>query len=127
VKANNTASTLDQMTPTALATGLGWMFGGPIGAAVIGGASILVNKVGTGDKSGVDRKSNMDLTAYVEATEDYLCRLNLETIANVQEYRSRANLSIYCPTSFEQSIESPQRQQLVDLQTCMMNLQVAIN
>jgi hypothetical protein len=123
VKANNTASTLDQMTPTALVTGLGWMFGGPIGAAVIGGASILVNKVGTGDKSGVDRKSNTDLTAYVEATEDYLCRLNLETIANIQEYRSTADSSIYCPTISQQPIESPQSQKLVALQNCLMNLQ----
>jgi GTPase SAR1 family protein len=126
VKVNNTASTLDQMTPTALATGLGWMFGGPIGAAVIGGASILVNKVGGSEKSA-PAKANSDLSAYVEATEDYLCRLNLETMANIQDYRSRANLSIYCCTSAEQSIESPQSQKLVALRTCLMNLQAAIN
>jgi GTPase SAR1 family protein len=123
VKASNTtSSTLDQMTPTALATGLGWMFGGPIGAAVVGGASILVNKVGGSEKSA-PAKANSDLSAYVEATEDYLCRLNLETMANIQEYRSRANLSIYCPTSAEQSIESPQSQKLVAIQTCLINLQ----
>jgi GTPase SAR1 family protein len=122
VKVNNTASTLDQMTPTALATGLGWMFGGPIGAAVVGGASILVNKVGISDKSS-SAKVNSDLSAYVEATEDYLCRLNLETIANIQEYRSRANLAIHYPTSAAQSIESPQSQKLVALQTCLINLQ----
>lgn len=125
VKANNTtSSTLDQMTPTALATGLGWMFGGPIGAAVVGGASILVNKVGGSEKSA---PANAELPAYVEATEDYLCRLNLETMANIQEYRSRANLAIYCPTSAEQSIESPQSQKLVALQTCLMNLQSETN
>jgi GTPase SAR1 family protein len=123
---NTTSSTLDQMTPTALATGLGWMFGGPIGAAVVGGASILVNKVGGSEKSA-PAKANSDLSAYVEATEDYLCRLNLETMANIQEYRSRANSSIYCPTSAEQSIDSPQSQKLVALQTCLMNLQAAIN
>jgi GTPase SAR1 family protein len=123
---NTTSSTLDQMTPTALATGLGWMFGRPIGAAVVGGASILVNKVGGSEKSA-PAKANSDLSAYVEATEDYLCRLNLETMANIQEYRSRANSSIYCPTSAEQSIDSPQSQKLVALQTCLMNLQAAIN
>jgi GTPase SAR1 family protein len=126
VKANNTTSTLDQMTPTALATGLGWMFGGPIGAAVVGGASILVNKVGGSDKAA-PAKANAELPAYVEATEDYLCRLNLETIANIQEYRSRANLSIYCPTIAKQSIQSLQSQQLVDLQACLLSLQTAIN
>jgi GTPase SAR1 family protein len=117
-----TASNVDQMTPTAIATGLGWVFGGPIGAAVVGGASILANKVG-GDKSVADRRSSADLTAYVEATEDYLCRLNMETIANIKDYRSRAKLSIYCPTVTPQLIESPQGQKLALLQTCLINLQ----
>jgi GTPase SAR1 family protein len=126
VKANNTASTLDQMTPTALATGLGWMFGGPIGAAVVGGASILVNKVGGSDKAA-PAKANSELSAYVEATEDYLCRLNLETIANIQEYRSRADSSIYCPTTAQQPMESPQNQKLVALQNCLINLQPETN
>jgi GTPase SAR1 family protein len=118
VKASTTASTLEQMTPTALATGLGWMFGGPIGAAVVGGASILVNKVG--DKSA-PAKANAELNAYVEATEDYLCRLNLEAIANIQDYRSRANLSVYSPTSIAEPAESPQSQKLISLQTCLTN------
>jgi GTPase SAR1 family protein len=116
----SSASTLDQMTPMALATGLGWMFGGPIGAAVVGGASILVNKVGGGDKSA---PPNSDLSAYVEATEDYLCQLNLEAMASIQDYRSRANLFIYCSTSATQSIESSQSQKLAALQTCLINLQ----
>jgi GTPase SAR1 family protein len=122
VKANNTASTLDQMTPTALATGLGWMFGGPIGAAVVGGASILVNKVGNSDKSS-SAKVNSDLSAYVEATEDYLCRLNLETMANIQEYRSRATLCIDYPIIVEQVVKPPQSQKLIAFQACLINLQ----
>jgi GTPase SAR1 family protein len=123
VKANNTtSSTLDQMTPTALATGLGWMLGGPIGAAVVGGASILVNKVGGSEKSA-PAKANAELPAYVEATEDYLCRLNLETMASIQEYRSRANLAIYCSTPVEKLIASPQSQKLTLLHNCLIDLQ----
>jgi GTPase SAR1 family protein len=126
VKPKTTSSTLDQMTPTAVATGLGWMFGGPIGAAVVGGASILVNKVGTGDKSA-PAKANAELNAYVEATEDYLCRLNLESIANIQDYRSRANLSIYGPTSIAHPAESPQSQKLASLQAHLTNLRTESN
>jgi GTPase SAR1 family protein len=122
----NTPSTLNQMTPTAVATGLGWMFGGPIGAAVVGGASILVNKVGTGDKSA-PAKANAELNAYVEATEDYLCRLNLESIANIQDYRSRAHLSIYSPTSIAHPAESPQSQKLASLQAHLTNLHTESN
>jgi GTPase SAR1 family protein len=118
----NAAAVLDQMTPTALATGLGWVLGGPIGAAVVGGASILVNKVGGIDKSA-PAKVNSELSDYVEATEDYLCRLNLETIANIQEYRSRANLAIYCPTTAARSTESPQSNKLAALRICLINLQ----
>jgi GTPase SAR1 family protein len=122
VKVNNTASTLDRMAPTALATGLGWMFGGPIGAAVVGSASILVSKV-VGSEKSAPAKATAELPAYVEATEDYLCRLNLETIANIQEYRSRANVCIDHSTIAEPLTESPHNRKLTALKACLTNLQ----
>ncbi len=158
VKVDTTADadTLDKVAPTAIAAGLGWALGGPIGAAVASGASILVNKAGGSSKSAgaaglgwvlggpigaavaggasilvdkaslADKSASAELPAYVDATEDYLCQLNLETMASIEEYRSRANSSIYCPTSAEQPIESPQNQKLVALQNCLMNLQPEI-
>jgi hypothetical protein len=122
VKVNNTASTLDRMAPTALATGLGWMFGGLIGAAVVGSASILVSKV-VGSEKSAPAKATAELPACVEATEDYLCRLNLETIANIQEYRSRANVCIDNSTIAEQLTESPHNRKLTALKACLTNLQ----
>jgi GTPase SAR1 family protein len=123
----NSGSSLDQVTPTAIATGLGWVFGGPIGAAVIGGASILANKIGNSDKSDfAEHQSTVALEAYVEATEDYLCRLNLETMAIVREYRSRTSIVIEGSIVSDkiEAIESIPSQQLSSLQACLMNLSV---
>jgi GTPase SAR1 family protein len=118
-----TDSALDQFTPTAIATGLGWVFGGPIGAAVIGGASILANKIGNSDNSeSVDHQSQVSLEAYVEATEDYLCRLNLETLATVRGYRSKTIIVIDNSIVSDKTSESIQYQQLSALQDCLMNL-----
>lgn len=33
-----------EVAPVAIATGLGWLLGGPVGAAVVGGASYILNK-----------------------------------------------------------------------------------
>jgi GTPase SAR1 family protein len=122
-----TGSSLDQVTPTAIATGLGWVFGGPIGAAVVGGASILANKIGNSDKSAsADSKSVISLEAYVEATEDYLCRLNLETMAILKEYRSRTSIVIEHSIASDkiETSDSTKSQQLSLLQDCLMNLSV---
>jgi GTPase SAR1 family protein len=119
------ADSLEQLTPAALATGLGWMFAGPIGAAMVGGASILVNKVGLRDNSGsVDHQAQSLLAAYIEATEDYLCRLNLETKAILKEYRAQTTGVFEVSIVGGEPIDPVQQQKLMDLQACLANLLV---
>jgi GTPase SAR1 family protein len=117
--------TLEQVTPTALATGLGWMFGGPIGAAVIGGASILINKAGLSDNpTSTDSKAQAILAADIEAAEDYLCRLNLETKAIIQAYRLQAAGVFDVPIAIQESIDQLPHQKLTALQACLTNIQL---
>jgi GTPase SAR1 family protein len=117
-----TASSLGQLTPTALATGLGWVLGGPLGAAVVGGASLLVNQAGSNsDKSAAPRPDTATPAAYQEAAEDYLCRLNMETIAHLNAYRSRT-IPCFDPPPMTKAINSPAHQQLAALQQCLAQL-----
>jgi hypothetical protein len=121
----NTRDALDQVTPAALATGLGWVLAGPIGAAMVGGASILANKVGLNDlATSTDSYAQALLDAQIEAAEDYLCRLNLETKATIQAYRSQTagvfDISITVPELIDPIAE----QKLAALQTCLANLQL---
>jgi GTPase SAR1 family protein len=117
--------TLEQVTPTALATGLGWMFGGPIGAAVIGGASILINKAGLSDNpTSTDSKAQAILAAHIEAAEDYLCGLNLETKATIHAYRLQAAGVFDVPIAIQESIDQLPHQKLTALQACLTNIQL---
>jgi GTPase SAR1 family protein len=120
--ATSSTSSLGQLTPTALATGLGWVLGGPLGAAVVGGASLLVNQAGNNsDKSAVSCPDTATQAAYQEAAEDYLCRLNMEMIAHLNAYRSRT-ISCFDPPPMTQAIDSPAQQQLATYQQCLAQL-----
>lgn len=44
-----TSSTLEGLTPGLIATGLGWVFGGPLGAVVAGSATTIASKL-SGDR-----------------------------------------------------------------------------
>jgi GTPase SAR1 family protein len=121
----NTRDALDQVTPTALATGLGWVLAGPIGAAVVGGASILANKVGLNDiATSTDSYAKAMLDAQIEAAEDYLCRLNLETKATIQAYRSQTVGIFDISVASSASIDPIAEQKLAALQRCLANLQL---
>jgi hypothetical protein len=51
--ADSSPDTIPGTTPIAIATGLGWVLGGPLGAAVLGGASYLLNQ--TASSTNIDR------------------------------------------------------------------------
>jgi Dynamin family len=118
---------LDNLTPTALATGLGWVLGGPLGAVVAGGASTIANKL-AGDRpfdrtppAKVDNSAEV-LEAYTDAAADYLVRLNTEIMATIKAYRDRAHLAINPELKIDRQIDPQQQEKLIELERCLADL-----
>jgi hypothetical protein len=120
-------STRDSLTPTALATGLGWVLGGPLGAVVAGGATTIANKL-SGDRPSdntSNSNSNYDAEiseAYLDAAADYLFRLNTETIATIKTYRDRATIAIDPEIKIDRQIDPQQQKRLTDLESCLADI-----
>lgn len=85
-----TISGESEVAPVAFATGLGWLFGGPVGAAVMGGATYIVNKT-----IGQEPPAQSS-TAYVsevkqlfsEAAKTYLTQFSSDTFSRLQIYKA---------------------------------------
>ena len=126
-----TASTLNSLTPTALATGLGWVLGGPLGAVVVGGASTLANKLsGERPSDNTNNSKNIDnsaeiLEAYADAAADYLCRLNTETIETIKAYRDRATVAINPEIKIDREIDPQQQRKLIELERCLSDILIS--
>jgi hypothetical protein len=116
----------DSITPTALATGLGWLVGGPVGAVVAGGASALVNhldkdllSLGRSDQAPIKATNEAEIfAAYQDAAADYLFRLNTANVKLVSAYRSRAAAALNHEIASEYSVEPSHRQRLAELTHC---------
>jgi hypothetical protein len=117
-------SKIDSVTPTAIATGLGWLIGGPVGAAVLGGGSLLVDKLDVNkDKplATVDNSAEI-FEAYTDAAADYLMQLNTLNIEKIKAYRSRAIGAIAIELNLNTAIDPTQQQKLTRLSQCLTDL-----
>ncbi len=117
-------SPIDSVTPTAIATGLGWLLGGPVGAAVLGGGSLLVDKLDSNkDKPKVPIDNSAEiLEAYTDAAADYLMQLNTIDIERIRAYRSRATSALAPDLTTNSSIDPTQKQKLAELSQCLTDL-----
>jgi GTPase SAR1 family protein len=81
--------------PLAIATGLGWLFGGPVGAAVAGGATYVLSK-SKSSKSNLSSEAYQALLlqAYRDAAKDYLTRFSEDAFATLREYESKTDQMI---------------------------------
>jgi Dynamin family len=119
---NNPKSTTDALTPTALVTGLGWLMGGPVGAVVAGGASILADKLDRDRSVTKPNHAAEIMDAYIDASEDYLLQLNTINIAKIKDYRSRAVGVINVEINSDLEIDPIQQQKLVHLSATLDRL-----
>jgi signal recognition particle receptor subunit beta len=103
------------VAPVAIATGLGWVFGGPVGAAVLGGGSYLLNKTRNPLAIGVDetRLSRVQ-QAYDQAMQNYLTQLNTLGLAAIAQYERDVRSTLYTELKAEPSAPNPE-QYRVDL------------
>jgi Dynamin family len=115
----STKSTTDSLTPTALVTGLGWLMGGPVGAVVAGGASILADKLDRDRSTTKPNNAAEIMAAYIDASADYLLQLNTVNIAKIKDYRSRAVGVINFEVNIDLAIDPIQQQRLTDLSACL--------
>ena len=81
-RAEDEAKESDGIAPVAIATGLGWMLGGPLGAAILGGASYLIDSNGREEKEA-SATQPLDYEAYADT---YLARFSAEALAVSYQY-----------------------------------------
>ncbi|MBD1869835.1 dynamin family protein [Cyanobacteria bacterium FACHB-471] len=127
------------VAPVAIATGLGWVLGGPIGAAVFGGASYLINQTNQTDANqpqpvrpsdSVEDYITQINQLYGNAAKDYLSRFSSLALTALQQYEIAANAAIemaIAPESAPVPDLSHQRHQLSLLQSRLDNLNQALN
>ena len=96
-----------QIGTTAIATGLGWVLGGPLGAAVLGGTTHLVNRSDRPEQnSAAPNKTDSNKTDSAAATVDflqqadvYLTRFSAEALGAIAAYEAAANKVIQAKIS----------------------------
>ncbi|MEO0768542.1 MAG: dynamin family protein [Cyanobacteria bacterium J06649_4] len=116
---------VDEVAPVAIATGLGWILGGPMGAAVLAGTTHLLNQSGKGkssqQKSTATNSSNtahsIDFTAQADI---YLTRFSEQALAVLADYEKEGLRTIQTPLSPVESTPLPAREaQLTLLKTTL--------
>lgn len=123
----NKPTTSEGLADTAsvgVATGLGWVLGGPVGAAVVGSAAYLLNKNLSKDKQQTTEQSyhNELLQLYTDAAKDYLIRLSKESLEQLLKYQDKAERIITFKMPELPLDISSKRSQLNLLSTCQENI-----
>lgn len=121
---------IEDTAPVAVATGLGWVLGGPVGAAVVGGASYLLNRNLRQEKQESADESYRQQVAQLqtEAIENYFRQFSDRALTILQQYEQKvAPIIHFSGKSRESDLLKHQRQQIIFLQTCSDNLQQLLN
>ncbi|MGD2183514.1 dynamin family protein [Lusitaniella coriacea] len=117
----------DDDLPVAIAAGLGFMVGGPVGAVVAGGTGYILNKI-TGEKEPIasSSPSNSPLTNCTDAAKTYLTRFSEDAFSQLQQYETLAQKTL-CFQASEYSPETtPAYHQHQFLNTLLQDLNEAI-
>jgi predicted GTPase len=97
----------DNIANVAIPTGLGWALGGPVGAAVLGGASYIWNKVNQKPEASEPTTTTYQeqiLQAYGTAAENYLTQFSNDAFSTLHQYEEKAE-KVLTPTSDRTSPE----------------------
>jgi hypothetical protein len=107
----------ENIAPVAIATGLGWVFGGPVGAAVLGTGSYLLNKTRNPLEIGVDetRLSRVQ-QAYDVAMQNYLTQMNILGLAAIAQYERDVRSTIYMELKVAEPTTNPKQERIQQLQ-----------
>jgi replication fork clamp-binding protein CrfC len=99
------------VTPVAIATGLGWVLGGPVGGAILGGASYLLNKNLNADQPQTPASAQTNFS-YLDAARDYLVHFSAINLSGLQKYETVADRTIQFDAATEPMETTQQHHQL---------------
>ena len=98
-------ATTQDVAPVAIATGLGWVLGGPVGAAVLGGATHWLNR--SGQPQAPTRPAASSATRR-DAARSYLAHFSKTALAALERYKTQTkpvlNPAIAPPPSHHQRV-----------------------
>ncbi|MEG5063868.1 dynamin family protein [Microcoleus sp. B3-A4] len=114
-----------EVTPVAIATGLGWLLGGPVGAAVVGGASYILNKRTGNEKPAESSEAYLNQVKEIcsEAAKNYLARFSTDTFSMVQHYKEIAGKVICFQDSKEPLQTNIQQYQIQLINNLLENIE----
>ena len=104
-----------------IATGIGWLLAGPIGGAVVAGATHLVNEQHKKDQEALWNSyySNLD-NAYEEAARKYMNRVKDDVTKELKSYNKRVSASFTLPRSIESTEIVYKRNRAQDLKQALV-------
>ncbi|MDZ8052186.1 MAG: dynamin family protein [Aulosira sp. ZfuVER01] len=116
----------DLSEPGAIAVGggIGWLLGGPVGAAVVGSISYLLNKniQDSDQKSAKESYHQQVAKICIATTEDYFSRLSSQGLSILAEYEQKAK-KVTCFTGSQEPLDiANKRQNLQQLQNTFNKL-----
>jgi SLT domain-containing protein len=86
---NNRSKEDVDVASVAIPTGIGWLLGGPVGAAILGGASYILNKAATqSSESPIPKQTTTKINSqvYADAAEAYLTIFSNEAFSQLNQY-----------------------------------------
>ncbi|MEA5533073.1 dynamin family protein [Crocosphaera sp. XPORK-15E] len=98
---------IDDIAAVGVPTGIGWVLGGPVGAAVLGGASYLLNKTTTKTEQKESQQNSHDKISYNEIAKEYLTRFSEQAFLSLRQYEQQAE-KIMILTENKESVEMTQ-------------------
>ncbi|MEM1172494.1 MAG: dynamin family protein [Cyanobacteria bacterium P01_H01_bin.35] len=107
----------------AIASGIGWLLGGPMGAAVVGGATYLLSDNKQNKSQNLASYKEQVKQAYANAARDYLSRFSTVTLKVIEEYEVMAEKVIKVPVTQQ----SPEVIKLRNKLQLLNNLSAEIN
>ncbi|OKH54488.1 dynamin family protein [Calothrix sp. HK-06] len=124
----NNSSDLSEPGSLAVGSGIGWVLGGPLGAAVLGSIAYLANKTiqEQGKESSTQSYHQQVATLCLDAVDDYLSSFSRESLSILNDYERKANLIIRFvePTDTPNIIQK--RQELQQWQNTLLQLNQAL-
>ncbi len=117
-----------EVTPVAIATGLGWLLGGPVGAAVVGGASYILNKRTGYEKPPESSEAYLNQVTQIcsEAAKNYLARFSTDTFSMLQHYKEIAGKVICFQDSKEPVQINMQQYQIQLINNLLENIESSV-
>jgi Dynamin family len=121
-------SKADEAAPVAIATGLGLVMGGPVGAAVMGGASFLLNRMAPATPNSSPSTNNVQTEQiYRNAAAEYLMQWSQAALQALETYEENAKAAIDCPLTAKISeSNTPQQHQLHFLRSTLAALEIIL-